>query len=658
MHRKYMRDRSRRVIREERAGGRWTEYEYDQRGRLARSSFSDGTIEAFSYDALGRLTEARNATGSVSMEYDEGGRVVKECFSGGLPGDKGTTVENIYDDLGNRIETRTSLGSVVQNSFDEDGLLSRVTAANGGGENWEEKIIRDSEGLKIEKIFSGGIRMTRTYDTYGNVISQKSRSLRQDGYDRRYAWNASGRLQSVIDGITGGRTSYAYDAVGSLMSARYEDGTDDYRMPDTVGNVFRSRDRRDREYGKGGRILRDRHYDFLYDVEGNLILKTLRRGLTQHPNHEVSEESGTHIAWQTGDYAYEWYGNGMLKEVRLPYGKTVCFEYDALGRRTAKLFNGHVFRYLWDGNVMVQEWQYEEKDRPQHSIDEFGRIRMQGEEPVENLVTWVYEEGSYVPVAKIQNGERYTIISDYIGRPVEAYNSYGNVVWQADYDVYGDLRNIKGIRDFIPFRQLGQYEDDETRLYYNRFRYYDPRIGNYISQDPIGLMGNNPTLYGYVGDLNKWADVFGLKCKKSNTAKVYGDKKGRWRNPDGIFAKDPGWPDNFGFVKGKDKIGSLDVGHKVDRFGHPGGNFVADAGTPFTQRSLPSSSIKKEYHQYEVIKSIDNVRSGPAEPWFGQEGLGIQHQLPESIQYYISWIYKRNIIKDERKKHQNFRVSR
>ena len=39
----------------------------------------------------------------------------------------------------------------------------------------------------------------------------------------------------------------------------------------------------------------------------------------------------------------------MLKEVRLPYGKTVRFEYDALGRRTAKLFNGHVFRYLWDG---------------------------------------------------------------------------------------------------------------------------------------------------------------------------------------------------------------------------------------------------------------------------------------------------------------------
>ena len=66
------------------------------------------------------------------------------------------------------------------------------------------------------------------------------------------------------------------------MTARYEDGTDDYRMPDAAGNVFRSRDRRDRENGKGGRILRDRYYDYLYDVEGNLIQKTPRRGLTQH----------------------------------------------------------------------------------------------------------------------------------------------------------------------------------------------------------------------------------------------------------------------------------------------------------------------------------------------------------------------------------------
>ena len=61
-----------------------------------------------------------------------------------------------------------------------------------------------------------------------------------------------------------------------------------------------------------------------------------------------------------------------------------------------------------------------------------------------------------------------------------------------------------------PFRYQGQCEDSETGLYYSRFRYYSPDEGMYISQDPIGLAGNNPTLYGYVSDTNMWVDILGL----------------------------------------------------------------------------------------------------------------------------------------------------
>ena len=35
----------------------------------------------------------------------------------------------------------------------------------------------------------------------------------------------------------------------------------------------------------------------------------------------------------------------------------------------------------------------------------------------------------------------------------------------------------------------GQYFDEETGLHYNRFRYYDPAIGRYVSADPIGQFG-------------------------------------------------------------------------------------------------------------------------------------------------------------------------
>ncbi len=65
------------------------------------------------------------------------------------------------------------------------------------------------------------------------------------------------------------------------------------------------------------------------------------------------------------------------------------------------------------------------------------------------------------------------------------------------------------------FRFAGQYEDRETGLYYNRFRYYDKDSGQSISPDPIGLLGGlNPYGYGYgyVHCPTGWVDPFGLVC--------------------------------------------------------------------------------------------------------------------------------------------------
>ncbi|MFK7101520.1 RHS repeat-associated core domain-containing protein [Flavobacterium oreochromis] len=75
-------------------------------------------------------------------------------------------------------------------------------------------------------------------------------------------------------------------------------------------------------------------------------------------------------------------------------------------------------------------------------------------------------------------------------RPAQAYNEQGEIVWSAEYDIYGKITKLKGDKTFVPFRQLGQYEDVETPdLYYNRFRYYDPSTGLYLSQDPLKYWG-------------------------------------------------------------------------------------------------------------------------------------------------------------------------
>jgi RHS repeat-associated protein len=61
-----------------------------------------------------------------------------------------------------------------------------------------------------------------------------------------------------------------------------------------------------------------------------------------------------------------------------------------------------------------------------------------------------------------------------------------------------------------PLRFQGQYFDHETGLHYNRHRYYDPKIGRFLSKDPIGLMGGF-NLYSYAPNPVTWVDPRGLQ---------------------------------------------------------------------------------------------------------------------------------------------------
>ena len=150
---------------------------------------------------------------------------------------------------------------------------------------------------------------------------------------------------------------------------------------------------------------------------------------------------------------------------------------------------------MWDGNVPLHEWQEVSSDAEKT-----------------NITTWLFEQNTFIPAAKLAaNGESFSIVTDYLGTPLQAFDNNGNKVWEQELDIFGrKKRKNSNKSSFIPFKYQGQYEDIETGLYYNRFRYYEPNAGSYISQDPIGLEGNNPTLYGYVNDINTYLDVLGL----------------------------------------------------------------------------------------------------------------------------------------------------
>lgn len=100
---------------------------------------------------------------------------------------------------------------------------------------------------------------------------------------------------------------------------------------------------------------------------------------------------------------------------------------------------------------------------------------------------------------------------DYLGTPVEAYDEAGKRVWKRELDIYGRVRIEQGEVGLVPFLYQGQYLDTETGLAYNRFRYYFPETGAYISQDSIRLEAGLTNLYAYVHDVNAWIDPWGLR---------------------------------------------------------------------------------------------------------------------------------------------------
>ena len=123
------------------------------------------------------------------------------------------------------------------------------------------------------------------------------------------------------------------------------------------------------------------------------------------------------------------------------------------------------------------------------------------------------------PVAQIEkSGVTENLIrlhTDHLATTRLATDNTGKVVWRWDGEAFGaTLPNEDpdgdGVLVALNLRFPGQYADVETGLFYNYFRYYDPKVGRYITSDPIGLDGGDNT-YRYVGNdpLGNF-DPFGL----------------------------------------------------------------------------------------------------------------------------------------------------
>ena len=236
------------------------------------------------------------------------------------------------------------------------------------------------------------------------------------------------------------------------------------------------------------------------------------------------------------------------------------YYYDAFGRRIAKASDTKVkTKFINSKHLKTVKYHVQQQKTKQQTTLILWDGNRQAQEYTETHVfTTVYEQNSFEPVARlvwlkdellkaanddIKNAKReswedgpelipnmqvYHYHNDHLGTPNELTNQQGEVVWLADYEAWGNTARIVWREEKLeqlqvsadelqPIRFQGQSFDIETGLHYNRFRYFDPDLGMFISRDPIGLMGGS-NVFQYAPNPTGWVDPFGFIVAVSSRA--------------------------------------------------------------------------------------------------------------------------------------------
>jgi RHS repeat-associated protein len=173
---------------------------------------------------------------------------------------------------------------------------------------------------------------------------------------------------------------------------------------------------------------------------------------------------------------YEWDYRNRLTKVSSA-GQIVEYQYDTEDRRVGKVINGVTKeKYIYDGQGIALV------------VDAAGVITEH----------YLYGAGVDNMLSKEANGQVIWSLGDRQGSVVDLVNEQGAVVNHFVYDSFGN-RTSSTAADFR-FGYTGRELDAETGLYYYRARYYDPAVGRFISEDPIGFSAGDTNLYRYVGN--------------------------------------------------------------------------------------------------------------------------------------------------------------
>ncbi|WP_234668058.1 RHS repeat-associated core domain-containing protein [Halomonas sp. TD01] len=481
-----------------------TRYDYDNAGRLITrhlpaTEHAPASSEHYHWGTHGQLDSVTNDHSEVTFRYDHAQRMIGEQQRHASL--EGATNEHTAWSWQHQ-HTLTATGAPQASQFGELPALNWHTYGSGhlhglSAPDLHLEIALEPDALHRETqrrlSLSTGVStgdhtqpliLERGYTATGQVDHLALRSPHSAG-EQHYQYDALGRMtfrtqqHSQGQGQTSPTIAYNYDKAGRLIGSQH--GHDAHRYPvDAAGNRSAASSSTPNATNQLAQLNGTR---YRYDGAGNLIHR-------EHPDGERLT------------LGYD--GANRLVQLthisKLGYTRHASYRYDALGRRINKTVSHTdgttaTTHYGWDGDRIVRE------------------------ETNHQRTTVVYEPGSFVPMLRIdetqdpqgnQDTQLSAYITDALGTPLQLLSPNGQPRWLAEPDDWAAVTNQRAVRGVTqPIRFQGQWHDEESGLYYNRHRYYDPEQGRYISQDPIGLRGGT-NLYGYVTNPTGMVDPLGL----------------------------------------------------------------------------------------------------------------------------------------------------
>ncbi|HAN7720960.1 TPA: type IV secretion protein Rhs [Escherichia coli] len=455
----------------ERAGTGAEGFRYDRHGNLLAYTDGNGVVWTMEYGPFDLPVARTDGEGHRwQYRYDKDTLQLTEVIN-----PQGESYRYILDNCGRVTEERDWGGVVWRYRYDADGLCT--ARVNG-----------------LEETTWGGLLPSLVreyrYDSAGNVSGVTSREDYGRETRREYRLDRNGQVTAVTASGTGlgygeGDESYGYDSCGYLKAQ----SAGRHRISEETD-----------QYAGGHRLKQAGNTQYDYDAAGRMVSRTKHRD-----------------GYRPETERFRWDSRDQLTGYCSAQGELWEYRHDASGRRTEKRCDRKKIRftYLWDGDSIAEIREY--RDDKLYSVR---HLVFNGFELISQQFS--RERQAHPSVAPLWVTRTNHAVSDLTGRPLMLFNSEGKTVWRpGQTSLWGLALSLPADTGYPDPRgewdpeadpgllYAGQWQDAESGLCYNRFRYYEPETGMYLVSDPLGLLGGEQT-YRYVPNPLRWIDPLGL----------------------------------------------------------------------------------------------------------------------------------------------------